>query len=437
MNNGIPALTKKEVIELQSDELFKRLDSSLDGLSVSEASRRLALVGPNRLSEGGVSALSILGRQFKSSLIYLLAIACAIAFWLHDYSNGAIIAVILFLNTSLGFFQEYRSERIVEKLSKFIQKEVLLKRGGEVCVKEEFEVVPGDVMLVKEGDIVVADLRLVSADGIEVNESQLTGESQPVVKNVAGDALLFSGSVLEKGQGVGVVYATGDNAELGAIASLSERTQKETQYERSLQSLSSLLMRFVMVGLAFVFILKFFITGGFADITEPLLFIIAMAVATVPEVLPVIATVSLSMGALRLARKHVVVKHLPSVEDLGNITLLCTDKTGTITENKMTISEVVSDDKNLLLEFACGCSASGRGRHAKHPNPYDEAFMNFSSDEIKERCKRFTIIRELPFDPSARRSRTILFDASQKKHYLVSLGSAETLLNDVSTRAKV
>lgn len=436
MINGIPTLTKKEAITLQGDELFKKLESSPNGLSAAEASHRLALGGPNRLSESKVGALSILGRQLKSSLIYLLAIACGIAFWLHDYSDGTIISVILFLNTGLGFFQEYRSERIVEKLSKFIQKEVLVKRNGEVCVKEEFEVVPGDVMMVKEGDIVVADLRLISADDVEVNESQLTGESQPVVKNATKDALLFSGSVVEKGQGVGMVYATGDNAELGAIASLSEHTQKETQYERSLQALSSLLMRFVMAGLAFVFILKFFIAGGFADITEPLLFIIAMAVASVPEVLPVIATVSLSMGALRLARKHVVVKHLPSVEDLGNVTLLCTDKTGTITENKMTISEVVSDDKDLLLEFACGCSVSGRGKHTKHPNPYDEAFINFSSDEIKAKCKRFTIVKELPFDPSARRSRTILFDGSQNKYYLISLGSAETLLSDVSIHPK-
>ena len=428
MNKRTFGITKKEAGMLGIDELLKKLDSSANGLSAAEASRRLALGGLNQLSGRGPGAFSILGRQFKSSLTYLLVVACLIAFGLNDYSNGTIIAVILFLNTGLGFFQEYRSERIVEKLSKFIQKEVLLKRGGEVYTKEESEVVPGDVMLVKEGDIIVADMRLMSADDMEVNESQLTGESQPVVKNAGKDALLFSGSVVEKGQGVGVVYATGDDAELGAIASLSTHTKKETQYEKSLQSLSSLLMRFVMVGLASVFILKFFIAGGFTDIAEPLLFIIAMAVATVPEVLPVIATVSLSIGALRLARKHVVVKHLPSVEDLGNITLLCTDKTGTITENKMTISEVISDDTNLLLELACASSAAGSGKHVKHPNSYDEAFMNFSSNEIKAACKRFTLVKEVSFDPAARRSRTILFDGSKKAHYLVTLGSAETLL---------
>ena len=428
MNKKTFGITKKEAAALGIDELLKRLDSSANGLSAAEASRRLTLGGANQLSGKSSGAFSILGRQFKSSLTYLLVIACVIAFGLNDYSNGTIIAVILFLNTGLGFFQEYRSERIVEKLSKFIQKEVLLKRDGEIYTKEESEVVPGDVILVKEGDIVVADMRLISADTMEVNESQLTGESQPVLKNAEKDALLFSGSVVEKGQGVGVVYATGDEAELGAIASLSTRTKKETQYEKSLQSLSSLLMRFVMVGLAFVFILKFFIAGGFTDIAEPLLFIIAMAVATVPEVLPVIATVSLSIGALRLARKHVVVKHLPSVEDLGNITLLCTDKTGTITENKMTISEIVSDNKDLLLELACASSAAGSGKHVKHPNSYDEAFMNFSSDETKAACKRLTLVKEMPFDPAARRSRTVLFDESKKIHYLVTLGSVETLL---------
>jgi len=426
-------MLKQDVLNADLVGLYRKLGSSEKGLTQKEAVKRLAGVGPNILKKKGVGALTVLFRQFQSSLIYLLVAATVICYWIKDWSDGTVILVILLINTLLGFFQEYRSEKIIEKLSKFISHQVRIRRDGAMLLLDESQVVPGDVVIVREGDIAPADMRLIEADGLQVDESQLTGESTPVVKHVATDAakdslcLLFTGSVIEKGEGVGVVYATGGDTEFGSIAKLSTDTKKETQYEKSLQSFSSFLVKVVLGGLALVFIFKLILDHGFSNLVDLLLFIIAMAVAVVPEVLPVIATVTLSSGALKLAKKHVVVKRLSSLEDLGNVTLLCTDKTGTLTENKMVVSKITTVDEELFQIFSYAAIVPIKNRKRRTQNSYDDAFINYISEAIKVEAKHFSIIKELPFDPEDKRSRTILEDARDKKYYLLSIGAPEAL----------
>jgi Mg2+-importing ATPase len=355
-------MDKQAVAVLPAQQALEQLHTSLEGLNQSEAERRHATSGLNVLTKSKHTALGILVRQLKSSLIYLLAFASIFSFALGDLSDGIIIAVILVINTSLGFVQEYRSERAVEKLSTFISKKVSVKRDGKTVQLDEALLVPGDIIFLKEGDIVPADCKLLSAENLQVNESQLTGESVPVTKAVqdragqpaiSGDAsLLFTGSVIEKGEATAVVYAIGDATELGKIASLSTRTRKVTQYEKSLQAFSSLLIRVVLITLAATFLAKLLLTRDLTHLPQFLLFIVALAIAVVPEALPVIATVTLSSGAMQLSNQQVVVKRLSSLEDLGNITLLCTDKTGTLTEGKMSIQKIVADDPLRLQQFA-------------------------------------------------------------------------------------
>lgn len=424
-------MNKHDAATLSEKDFFAIIQGFPNGLSSVEAATRLHTMGPNEFVKSKHGAWFVFARQFKSSLVFLLIAAAIIAFWLGDYSNGIIMSAILIINAGLGFYQEYKSERIVEKLSKFVSKQVFVKRDGQMVLADESSIVLGDMIAVREGDVLVADMRLLNTDNLQMNESSLTGESLPVVKKESAglESLAFAGSVVEKGEGLGIVYATGGATELGSIATLSTRTTRETQYEKSLRLLSSFLMRFVMMGLALVFALKLIISGGNANIVSLLLFIVAMAVAIVPEALPVIATVSLSRGALRLAKKHVVVKHLPSVEDLGNVTLLCTDKTGTITENKMTITKVVSEHEEFMLQLAYASVELVHGTHQKYTNAYDAAFIAFIPESIKDQGKKLTLIKEVPFDPAVRRSRTILFDEANHKYYLVVLGSAETLLD--------
>lgn len=424
----------EDVLKLDLDAVARRLKSSERGLTRKMAAARLAEHGPNVFRRRGGVALRVLGRQFRSSLIYLLVAASAVSYWIGDYTGAAVIAVILLVNTSLGFFQEYRSERIVEKLTKFIKRQVRVARDGETVLLDESEIVPGDVVTLREGDIAPADLRLVRAEDLLVNESQLTGESVPLSKQpTAGtvrvrEGLVLAGSVIERGIGAGLVYATGDETELGSIAMLSTETAKETQYEKSLRSFSSFLMNVVLVGLALVFSFKIFLVGGFSDALPLLLFVIALAVAVVPEVLPVIATVSLASGSLKLAKRHVVVKRLSSMEDLGNIDLLCTDKTGTITENRMAIRSIASSDDRLFQTYAYAAIAPLKGRKRRTQNTYDDAFIEYVSDDVKRAADRLAIVQEIPFDPEGRRRRVVLEDKARKTRTLVVIGAPETLL---------
>ncbi len=426
-------ILKRDASTLRLNELVSKLGSSENGLTNHEATERLARYGKNILEKKGVSALTVLLRQFKSSLIYLLIAASAIAYSVKDHLDGTVILVILLLNTSLGFFEEYRSEKFVEKLSKFITRQVRVKRDGQTVLIDESGLVVGDVIIVREGDIAPADIRLISSENLEVNESQLTGESVPVVKKPESDgvdptSLVFAGSVIEKGEGIGVVYAIGNNTELGKVAALSSGTRKETQYEKALGSFSSLFIKIVLIGLTVVLALKIFLSPGFSNITSLLLFVIALAVATVPEVLPVIATLTLSRGALKLAKNHVVVRRLSSLEDLGNVNLLCTDKTGTITENRMSIKKITSPDAVLFQTLAYAAITPVKGRKRRPQNSYDDAFTRYVPENIKKDAENIKIVKELPFDPKDRRSRVLLADEKNKRGYMLSIGAPEPLI---------
>ena len=426
-------MRQQDALKPSLTDLLSELRTSENGLSDQEVSKRLKEFGPNALRAKGVSALKVLLSQLKSSLIYLLVVASAIAYSVRDYTDGTVILVILLINTILGFLEEYKSARIIQKLTEFIHHEVRVKRGGGFVLVDEENIVSGDVISLREGDIAPADMRLFEVDGLEINESQLTGESAPVPKEVveiagaAASCLVFAGSVVEKGSGCGVAYATGNWTELGKIAKLSTETKKETQYEKSLSTFSSFLMRAALLGLILVFIFKLILNGGLANAVTLLLFIIAMAVAVVPEVLPVIATVTLTEGAMKLAKRRVVVKRLSALEDLGNINLLCTDKTGTITENKMKVKKIVSSDEELFQIFAYAAIIPLKGRKRRLQNTYDDAFDKYVSEEVKKEAANFEIIKEVPFDPETRRRRLILRKKGGKD-YLLSVGAPEILL---------
>jgi Mg2+-importing ATPase len=432
-------MLKKDAANSTLEQVFATLRTSAQGISDQEAASRSAAYGKNVLQKHSVSAFLVLANQFKNTLVYLLVIASVISYAIKDYSDGTVILVILLVNTMLGFLQEYKSEKIIEKLSLFISRTVRVKRSGQMALLDQSEIVPGDVITLHEGDIAPADMRIIESDDLQVNESQLTGESLPISKRCTSgmltddNAMVFTGSIVEKGEVTGVVYAIGSETEFGSIVKLSTETRKETEYEKSLKSFSNLLIKIVVVALAAVFVLKLSLVRGPLHFTALLLFIISMAIAVVPEVLPVIATVSLSSGALKLAKKHVVVKRLSSMEDLGNV--LCTDKTGTLTENKMLIQSIVASDNDFFQTIAYATIAVLKGRKHRTSNTYDDAFIAYVSKDIQEQAKAFSIAKELPFDPDDKRRRVVLHNTKNNHYYLIVIGAPEVLL-DISQSDK-
>ncbi len=421
--------------ETPPTRLLDKLESSASGLSASEVAKRRSEFGPNTLTKEHATALRVLVRQFQSPLIYFLAVAAGLAFATGDRSDGVIIAVILLINSALGFSQEYRSERAVEKLASLISNKVAVKRDGESALVDAADLVPGDIVTLKEGDVAPADIKLIDADSVSVDESQLTGESVRVPKAVqvadssAGDgSLIFTGSTLENGELTGVIYATADSTALGKIATLSTGIHKVTQYQKSLRSFSTLLMKIVGSALAVTVLIKIAFGHGTDHVAALLIFVIALAVSVVPEALPVIATLTLSRGALQLAKQKVVVKRLSSLEDLGNVTLLCTDKTGTLTEGKPAITRLTASDDNLFQILASATADPASKGQEGTQAAFDTAFDNFIPDSAKQQAKGYTIIEEVPFDPAARRRRVLLSNRATAERVFVVIGSPETLL---------
>lgn len=410
------------------DQLLAKLETSEDGLSSGEASSRELHYGQNTLkSEARKSMLGLLLKQFRSSLIYLLIGASVLSFALKDWNDGIVITVILLVNTGLGFYQEFRSEKAVEKLQKLVGKESLALRDGKQLSVPEKCLVPGDVIILRQGDIVPADVRLFSVDNLTVNESQLTGESVAVAKTTEGTtALVYAGSTIEQGEAKGIVYATASNTELGKIAHLSSSTKRETQFEKSLSAFSNFLVRVTFLTLAVVFVLKLLIVHDTSHIGDLLLFMIALSIAVVPEAMPVIVTVTLSRGALNLAKRHVIAKTLTAVEDLGNISVLCSDKTGTLTENKQRVAKLVADDPKLFQLLAIASLESTDEKRKRFQGSFDKAFLEYVPSDVQKLAAHYKRLEELPFDPAARRRRVVYTDGA--KSYLVEVGSAETLL---------
>jgi Mg2+-importing ATPase len=349
---------------LPSSEVLTRLGSRHQGLSDDEVAERLRRFGPNILATHEIRAIAILLRQVRNPLLLLLLGAAAVAGWTGDQGNALIIVVIVALSVGLGFFNEYRAQVAMAALRAEIRHEAEVRRGGRTHRVSVTDLVPGDVVALRIGAVVPADIRLLEVDELECDEAVLTGESLPVEKSVGPTAdragfdqpgCAYMGTIIHQGSATGVVVDTGRRTAFGQIASgLAERPGL-TAFEVGLSKFSRFLFGVAVILTAFIFIVNIALARPFI---EALLFSLAIAVGITPEMMPAIVSVSLSAGSRALAAKKVLVKRLVAIEDLGNIQILFTDKTGTLTEGAVTFSQSLDTDgresgRPLLLGLVC------------------------------------------------------------------------------------
>ncbi len=419
------------------EAVIEALGASSDGLSEPEARRRLQEIGPNALRSHGARPLAVLMRQLRNPLLILLVGAALTSIFVGEGTDAVIILGIICLSIGLGFFNEYRSERAVEALHSQLRHTALALRDGQATTVDVTELVPGDVVRIGVGDVIPADLRLLQAEGLECDEAVLTGESLPAEKQAGPikvpDSPLelascgFMGTVVREGSGLGVVVQTGGGTEFGAIALRLGDRQPQTAFQLGLRDFSFLLVRVTTVLAGSILVLNIVIGRSVLD---SVLFALAIAVGLTPQLLPAIVTISLSTGARRLADRSVVVKRLVAIEDLGNIEVFFTDKTGTLTEGQITYSAALgpgggSSDDVLRAGLLCNEAVITDGR-VVGGNQLDQALWEapnahgVGADDSRALARR-------PFDYQRRLSSVLVEDGGGQRKIIVK-GAPETVL---------
>ena len=410
-------------------EIFRELKTSEKGLSVREAENRLKTFGLNEIKAKEATLFNIFWRQFKSPFFYLLFIASIIAFLAREEVNAIAILGFVAIDVILGFIQEARAERAIALLKKYLPAQTKVSRNGKEKLIDKRFLVPGDIVLVEIGNIIPADVRILKEENFLVDESILTGESAPVPKKpqslskeaqeiFQAENIIFAGSSVVSGKAKGVVIGTAKNTVLGEIAKLVSGITRESVYEKDLLRLSKVILRIVIITIVLVFLANFIIRGT-TNSWEFLIFCIALIVSIIPEALPLVVTFALSNGALKLAREKVVVKRLSALEDLGDIEILCVDKTGTLTENKIELEKISSEDKGKCLFYGLLSSSSS--------GPFDSALFKQLDGGKRRALNNFETIAEIPFDPFRLRN-SVLLKESENKKILITKGAPESML---------
>ena len=442
------------------EEVLKSLDTSIDGLSTAQAKERLDVYGYNELDEGEKrSLLSKFIDQFKDLMIIILLVAAALSViteGMHGLTDACIILAVVVLNAAFGVYQEGQAEAAIEALKNMSSPMARVRRDGHVVEIDSRELVPGDIVLLEAGDVVPADMRLLEAASLKIEEAALTGESVPVEKDVTetveaeagiGDRVNmgYQNSNVTYGRGTGVVTNTGMYTEVGKIADmLANADESQTPLKQSLEQLSKTLT-YLIVAIALVtFLVSVFIRGE--QPLEGLMVAVALAVAAIPEGLPAIVTILLSLGTTTLAKRNSIVRKLPAVETLGSTEIIASDKTGTLTMNQMTVEKVYTngqlqsaatelgaDNTTLrIMNFANDTKVDPDGKLIGDPT--ETALVQFGLDhnfDVRDVLKSEPRVAELPFD-SDRKLMSTIHKEADGTYFVAVKGAPDQLLKRVT-----
>ncbi|WP_270617232.1 cation-translocating P-type ATPase [Streptococcus salivarius] len=442
------------------EEVLKNLDTSVDGLSTAQAKERLDAYGYNELDEGEKrSLLSKFIDQFKDLMIIILLVAAALSViteGMHGLTDACIILAVVVLNAAFGVYQEGQAEAAIEALKNMSSPLARVRRDGNVVEIDSRELVPGDIVLLEAGDVVPADMRLLEAASLKIEEAALTGESVPVEKDVTetveaeagiGDRVNmgYQNSNVTYGRGTGVVTNTGMYTEVGKIADmLANADESQTPLKQSLEQLSKTLTYLIIAIALVTFLVSVFIRGE--QPLEGLMVAVALAVAAIPEGLPAIVTILLSLGTTTLAKRNSIVRKLPAVETLGSTEIIASDKTGTLTMNQMTVekvytngqlqsaaTELSADNTTLrIMNFANDTKVDPDGKLIGDPT--ETALVQFGLDhnfDVRDVLKSEPRVAELPFD-SDRKLMSTIHKEADGTYFVAVKGAPDQLLKRVT-----
>lgn len=429
------------------EEIFKTLNSNIDGLDSKETEKRLNDYGQNIiLNKKKTPWILRFLKQFNDTMIIILLVVALLLyfygyFYSHEYTDTIVILFVVFINAIVGFMQEEKAALILRDLKKYETSTCKVKRNDKIIVINTKELVPGDIIYLESGETVPADIRILSCESLKVDESALTGESVPVQKsaNVLKENLilqeqknmLFLGTSITNGKCTGIVISTGKNTEIGKIAlSLNEIDRIETPLQLKIKELSKKITFIVFIILIFIFILALI---NKYTILEIIMLCSSLAVAAIPEGLPTVITITLSVGISNLAKKKTVVKQMQAVETLGAIDIICSDKTGTITQNKMTVKEEYIIDENML-NYICALCNDGLIYEDKYVGAPTETCLydylynkKIDSLKLRKKCER---ILDIPFDSDRKMFTTL--NKIDNDVYILCKGSMDSLIEKVN-----
>jgi len=429
-----PPLTTEEILTLPKNDFLSRMGTSAEGLSEEEAERRLRIYGTNELARkkkrAGIVSFLL---HFKSPLILILLAAAAFSLASSfDYADFTIILVIVMISVSIDHYQESKAENAAEVLKEKVSTTATVFRDNSKKELKLSLLVPGDIISLSAGDIAPADARVIDAKDLFMNQSALTGESFPVEKaanelqssDIASGSItewnnyVFMGTSVVSGTATAAVAKTGGSTEYGKIAKRLVAKPPETEFERGVKGFSYLIMQVTFLLIIFVFLALALLRR---DLITSLLFAAALAVGLTPELLPMIITMNLSIGAVNMSKKGVIVKHLPSIENFGSMNVLCTDKTGTLTENRISLvmhidSDGNDDDRVLLFSYLNSYFQTGL------KSPLDDAVLAHKETDIEG----FQKIDEVPFDFVRRRVSVVV--EQERQRFFIAKGAPEDIL---------
>jgi H+-transporting ATPase len=426
LKNTMKGLEEDGKTKISLDELKAQLGASSEGLSQSEAERRLSQYGYNEIREIKVSLFRKFLSFFWGPIPWMIEVAAILSALVRHWEDFAIILTLLLVNAVVGFWEEYQADNTIAALKKRLALEARVKRDHTWKTIPARELVPGDLVRVRIGDVVPADARLLDGDPLQVDQSALTGESLPVTLE-AGDTI-YSGSIIKRGEIESLVYATGQDTYFGKTAALAQGASKTSHFQRAVLKIGDYL---IMLALTLVILILGVTLFRGDDLLTTMEFALVLTVAAIPVAMPTIMTVTMAVGARLLAAKGAIVSRLASIEELAGMDILCSDKTGTLTQNKLSLGDPFCMDGIEKDDLILSAALASR---AEDNDPIDLAVLSAHNDEMN--LDGYQIIHFQPFDPVSKRTEATV-TPPQGAPYKVSKGAPQVILELVSNPKRI